>query len=144
MAFTSVLRDFCVDTPQGRHRKSNLSQFARPIKIQYSTHKMSDQKPYETNPNSITAEKVKVKKPSLYAVLLINDDYTPMEFVVHVLMKFFQKTEAEAQEIMLQVHHKGHGVCGIFTREIAETKATRVVQYSQEHEYPLQTRIVPA
>lgn len=98
----------------------------------------------ESNQDSAVAEKAKVKKPPLYAVLLINDDYTPMEFVVHVLVKFFQKTEDQATQIMLQVHEKGHGVCGIFTREIAETKAARVIQYAQEQQYPLQTRIEPA
>lgn len=98
----------------------------------------------ESNQQSFTAEKEKLKKPPLYAVLLMNDDYTPMDFVVHVLMKFFDKTEDQATQVMLQVHEKGHGVCGIFTREIAETKAARVVQYAQEHQHPLQTRIVPA
>ena len=98
----------------------------------------------ESNQQSSTAEKARVKKPPLYAVLLMNDDYTPMEFVVEVLEKFFAKTEEEATQIMLQVHEKGHGICGIFTREIAETKAARVVQYAQEHQHPLQTRIVPA
>lgn len=98
----------------------------------------------EQNQRSAVAEKAKTKKPPMYAVVLVNDDYTPMEFVVHVLEKFFQKSIDEATEIMLQVHQKGHGVCGIYTREIAETKAARVVQYSQEHKHPLQTRIVPA
>ncbi len=98
----------------------------------------------ESNQHSSTAEKAKVKKPPLYAVLLINDDYTPMEFVIEVLQKFFGKTEEEATQVMLQVHEKGQGVCGIFTREVAETKAARVVQYAQEHQYPLQTRIVQA
>lgn len=98
----------------------------------------------ESNQHSNVAEKAKVKKPPLYAVLLMNDDYTPMEFVVEVIQKFFAKTEEEATQIMLQVHEKGHGICGIFTREVAETKAARVVQYAQEHQHPLQTRIVPA
>ena len=98
----------------------------------------------ESNQHSSVAEKAKVKKPPLYAVLLMNDDYTPMEFVVEVIQKFFAKTEEEATQIMLQVHEKGHGICGVFTREIAETKAARVVQYAQEHQHPLQTRIVPA
>ncbi len=93
---------------------------------------------------SAVAEKAKVKKPPMYAVVLVNDDYTPMEFVIHVLEKFFQKNLEDATKIMLQVHQKGHGVCGIYTREIAETKAARVIQYSQEHKHPLQTRIVPA
>ncbi len=98
----------------------------------------------ESNQQNYTAEKEKLKKPPLYVVMLMNDDYTPMEFVVHVLQKFFQKNEAEATQIMLQVHEKGEGVWGIFTREVAETKAARVVQYAQEHHHPLQTRIVPA
>jgi len=98
----------------------------------------------ESNQHSATAEKAKTKKPPLYAVVLINDDYTPMEFVVEVLQKFFGKSEEEAMQIMLQVHEKGQGICGIFTREVAETKAARVVQYAQEHQFPLQTRIVPA
>ena len=93
---------------------------------------------------SLVAEKTRTKKPPLYAVVLLNDDYTPMDFVVEVLQKFFQKNEQEATRIMLEVHEKGQGLCGIFTREIAETKAARVVQYAQEHQYPLQTRIVPA
>lgn len=98
----------------------------------------------ESNQHSSTAEKTKVKKPPLYAVLLMNDDYTPMEFVVDVIQRFFGKNEEEATQIMLQVHEKGHGVCGVFTREVAETKAARVVQYAQEHQHPLQTRIAPA
>ena len=102
------------------------------------------QKSNESGQQNAVAEKAKLKKPPLYAVLLMNDDYTPMDFVVEVLIKFFNKTEPEAMEIMLQVHKKGHGTCGVFTREIAETKAARVIQYSQEHEYPLQSRIVPA
>jgi ATP-dependent Clp protease adaptor protein ClpS len=98
----------------------------------------------ENQQHGAIAEKAKVKKPPLYAVLLMNDDYTTMEFVVHVLQKFFDKSEDEAMRIMLTVHEKGHGVCGIYTREVAETKAARVVQYAQEHQHPLQTRIVPA
>jgi len=98
----------------------------------------------ESNQEGVVAEKSKLKKPPLYAVLLVNDDYTPMEFVVDVICRFFGKTAEEATEIMLQVHEKGQGVCGIFTREVAETKAARVVQYAQEHQHPLQTRIVPA
>jgi ATP-dependent Clp protease adaptor protein ClpS len=98
----------------------------------------------ESNQHSSTTEKAKLKKPPLYAVLLVKDDYTPMDFVVEVIQRFFQKNSEEATQIMMQVHEKGHGVCGIFTREVAETKAARVVQYAQEHQHPLQTRIVPA
>jgi ATP-dependent Clp protease adaptor protein ClpS len=98
----------------------------------------------ESNQHSNVAEKERLKKPPLYVVLLVNDDYTPMDFVVHVLEKFFNKNEDEAKHIMLEVHEKGEGICGIFTREVAETKAARVVQYAQEHQHPLQTRIAPA
>ena len=72
----------------------------------------------------ITRTKPKTKKPSLYRVLLLNDDYTPMEFVVHVLERFFQKNREEATRIMLHVHHHGVGECGVFTYEVAETKVT--------------------
>ena len=98
----------------------------------------------ESNQETAVAEKAKTKKPPLYAVLLINDDYTPMDFVVHVIMKFFQKSEDEAMRLMLQVHEKGQAVSGIYTREIAESKAARVVQYAQEQQHPLQARIAPA
>lgn len=101
-------------------------------------------KPDDSNQHSTVVEKQKVKKPPLYAVLLLNDDYTPMDFVVHVIIKFFQKTEEEAMTLMLQVHEKGQAVCGIYTREIAEAKAARVVQYAQEQQHPLQARIAPA
>ena len=78
------------------------------------------------------------KKPNLYRVLMLNDDYTPMEFVVHVLIRFFQKTQAEATEIMLHVHNHGVGECGVFTYEIAETKVTQVMDFAIKHQHPLQ------
>ncbi len=80
----------------------------------------------------------KVKKPRLYKVLLLNDDYTPMEFVVHVLQVFFNKGREEATRIMLTVHHKGAGVCGVYTREVAETKVNQVMDLARRHEHPLQ------
>ncbi|WP_350334639.1 ATP-dependent Clp protease adapter ClpS [Coralliovum pocilloporae] len=80
----------------------------------------------------------KTKKPSLYRVLLLNDDYTPMEFVVHVLERFFNKRMEEATEIMLHVHHHGVGECGVFTYEIAETKVTQVMDFARKHQHPLQ------
>lgn len=100
-------------------------------------------KTHESDNQGALAQKEKLKKPPHYAVMLVNDDYTPMEFVVDVLQKFFQKNKDEAHQLMLLVHEKGEAVCGIFTREVAETKAARVVQYAQEHQFPLQTRIVP-
>jgi ATP-dependent Clp protease adaptor protein ClpS len=80
----------------------------------------------------------RTKKPSLYRVLLLNDDYTPMEFVVYVLERFFQKTREEATTIMLHVHQNGVGMCGVFTYEVAETKVAQVLDLARRHEHPLQ------
>jgi ATP-dependent Clp protease adaptor protein ClpS len=78
------------------------------------------------------------KKPSMYRVLLLNDDYTPMEFVVHVLENFFNKSREEATRIMLHVHRKGVGLCGVFTFEVAETKVAQVMSAARKHQHPLQ------
>ncbi len=86
----------------------------------------------------ITRVKPKTKKPSLYKVLLLNDDYTPMEFVVFVLEKFFGMGLDQATRVMLHVHQKGVGVCGVYTFEIAETKVTQVMDFAREHQHPLQ------
>jgi len=86
----------------------------------------------------IARTKPKTKKPSLYRVLLLNDDYTPMEFVVHVLERFFQKNREDATRIMLHVHNHGVGECGIFTFEVAETKVTQVMDFARQHQHPLQ------
>lgn len=86
----------------------------------------------------ITKTKPKTKRPNLYRVLILNDDYTPMEFVVHVLEKFFQKDVEAATQIMLHVHHHGIGECGVFTYEIAETKVTQVMDFARKHQHPLQ------
>ena len=86
----------------------------------------------------ITKVKPKTKRPNLYRVLILNDDYTPMEFVVHVLEKFFNKDIEAATKIMLHVHHHGIGECGVFTYEIAETKVTQVMDFSRKHQHPLQ------
>ncbi len=89
----------------------------------------------------VTKTRPKTKKPSLYKVLLLNDDYTPMEFVVHVLERFFSKSREEATRIMLHVHQKGIGVCGVFTYEVAETKVAQVMDFSRQHQHPLQCRM---
>ena len=86
----------------------------------------------------VVESKPKTKKPSMYKVLMLNDDYTPMEFVVHVLERFFGKQREEATQIMLHVHRRGVGVCGVFTYEVAETKVTQVVDYARQHQHPLQ------
>lgn len=83
----------------------------------------------------------KTKKPAMYKVLMLNDDYTPMEFVVHVLERFFQKTREEATRIMLHVHRRGVGVCGAFTYEVAESKVTQVMDLARQNQHPLQCTI---
>lgn len=85
-----------------------------------------------------------IKKPSMYLVVLLNDDYTPMDFVTAVLQKFFALSEQRAVEIMWKVHTTGKGVCGIFTRDIAETKAVQINTYSQQHQQPLLCSIEPS
>ena len=86
----------------------------------------------------VTKTKPKTKKPSMYRVLLLNDDYTPMEFVVHVLERYFNKDQQEATQIMLHVHQKGIGVCGIYPFEIAETKVMQVTDLARKNQHPLQ------
>ncbi|ATU71858.1 ATP-dependent Clp protease adapter protein ClpS [Gluconacetobacter sp. SXCC-1] len=81
------------------------------------------------------------RKPAMYKVLMLNDDYTPMEFVVHVLERFFQKNREEATDIMLHVHKRGVGVCGVFTYEVAETKVTQVMDLARQNQHPLQCTI---
>ncbi|MCG8358337.1 MAG: ATP-dependent Clp protease adapter ClpS [Kiloniellales bacterium] len=86
----------------------------------------------------VVESRPKTKKPSMYKVLMLNDDYTPMEFVVHVLERFFNKRREEATQIMLHVHRRGVGICGVYTYEVAETKVTQVVDYARQHQHPLQ------
>lgn len=86
----------------------------------------------------------KLKRPPLYKVLMLNDDFTPMEFVVHVLKAFFGMNTERATEIMLHVHTRGVGVCGVFSRDVAETKVAQVAQYAQEHQHPLRCAIEKA
>jgi ATP-dependent Clp protease adaptor protein ClpS len=86
----------------------------------------------------ITRTKTKTKKPSLYRVLILNDDYTPMEFVVHVLERFFQKDREAATRIMLHVHNHGVGECGVYTFEVAETKVSQVMDFARQNQHPLQ------
>ena len=86
----------------------------------------------------ITKTKTRTKRPNLYRVLLLNDDYTPMEFVVHILEKIFGKSREDAVEVMLHVHRHGVGICGVFTFEVAETKVTQVIEFARRHQHPLQ------
>jgi len=89
------------------------------------------------NTGVATRAKPKTKKPSMYKVLMLNDDFTPMEFVVHVLERFFSKGREEATRIMLHVHRRGVGICGVFPYEIAETKVTQVMDFARQHQHPL-------
>ncbi|MCK6452832.1 MAG: ATP-dependent Clp protease adapter ClpS [Alphaproteobacteria bacterium] len=91
-----------------------------------------------TTTGVVVKTKPKTKKPSMYKVLMLNDDYTPMEFVVHILERFFHKTREEATRIMLHVHRRGVGVCGVYTYEVAETKVTQVMDFARRHQHPLQ------
>ena len=86
----------------------------------------------------VVKTKPKTKKPSMYKVLMLNDDYTPMEFVVHILERIFNKSRQEATRIMLHVHRRGVGICGVYTYEVAETKVTQVMDFARQHQHPLQ------
>ncbi len=86
----------------------------------------------------VARAKPKLKKPPLYKVLLLNDDYTPMEFVVFLLIRVFKMSQQQAEQIMLHIHTRGLGVCGVFSREIAETKVRQTMQCARQHQHPLQ------
>lgn len=86
---------------------------------------------------ALTLTRTRTKKPSMYKVLMLNDDYTPMEFVVHVLERFFAKSREEATQIMLHVHRRGVGLCGVFTYEVAETKVNQVTEFARRNQHPL-------
>lgn len=86
----------------------------------------------------LTRTRPKTKKPAMYKVLMLNDDYTPMEFVVHVLERFFGKSREEATQIMLHVHRRGVGVCGVYTYDVAETKVNQVMDLARKEQHPLQ------
>ncbi|BBD98760.1 ATP-dependent Clp protease adapter ClpS [Sphingobium amiense] len=91
-----------------------------------------------------TRTRTRTKKPSLYKVLMLNDDYTPMEFVVHVLQSFFRMDMEEATRVMLHVHQRGVGVCGIFSYEVAETKVNQVMDFARQNQHPLQCTLEKA
>ena len=102
-------------------------------------HMSSDKE--DTSLDIIVETRPKTKRPPLYKVLLLNDDYTPMEFVVHVLQQFFGRSNSEANKIMMNVHQRGVGVCGIYSFEVAESKAQKTMQYARQNEHPLQLQL---
>ena len=92
----------------------------------------------------VVRTKPKTKKPAMYQVIMLNDDYTPMEFVILVLERFFSKSSEEATQIMMHVHQKGVGVCGVFTFEVAEMKVQQVMDLARQHQHPLQCTLEKA
>ncbi len=110
--------------------------------------RMANENEDDTNGNSgvgiATRTRTRTKKPTPYKVLLLNDDYTPMEFVVLVLQRFFRMNMEDATRVMLHVHQKGVGVCGIFSYEVAETKVTQVIDFARENQHPLQCTLEKA
>jgi ATP-dependent Clp protease adaptor protein ClpS len=89
----------------------------------------------------VLEERPKLKKPPLYKVIMLNDDYTPMEFVIEMLQTYFSKSQEQATEIMLHIHQKGIGICGLYTYEIAESKATQVLDKARKNQHPLQIKL---
>lgn len=115
------------------------SSFTSPVSAQGAGEDDGrDQEGDGRNAGTLLKTKPKTRKPAMYKVLLLNDDFTPMEFVVHVLERFFSKTKDEATEIMLHVHRRGVGLCGVFTYEVAETKVMQVMDFARANEQPLQ------
>jgi len=106
--------------------------------IQLNSHDDDHDGGSGTGTDTIVRPKEKTQKPPLYKVLLLNDDYTPMEFVVHILEAIFGMSRDKATSIMLMVHQKGVGVCGVYTLEVAETKVAEVIDYARKNEHPLQ------
>jgi len=104
---------------------------------------MGTKQPQHHDELVVQEAKPRLQKPPLYKVILLNDDYTPMEFVVIVLQRFFQKSREEATRIMLHVHQRGIGVCGVYTREVAESKVRQVMSFSSENQHPLQCTLEP-
>jgi ATP-dependent Clp protease adaptor protein ClpS len=100
---------------------------------------MSDFDPFNDNDDSLVVQnaKPKLKRPHLYKVILLNDDFTPMDFVIEILMDFFAMSEQKATMVMLQIHTQGIGVCGTYSKDVAETKVYIVNEYSREHQHPL-------
>ena len=100
---------------------------------------MSDFEPYQDSDDGVALQdaKPKLKKPPLYKVILLNDDFTPMDFVIEILMGFFAMSEQKATQVMLQIHTQGVGVCGTYSKDVAETKVYMVNEYSRSYQHPL-------
>ena len=95
----------------------------------------------ESNTGILIKEKAKVQTPKMYTVVLLNDDYTPMEFVIYILQSIFKKNYEEAKNIMLLVHNEGKGICGIFPLDIAESRANQVIEFARINQHPLECKV---
>ena len=109
-----------------------------PMNMQLKMQSDDDKDSRSGGTGTATLTRTKTKKPSMYKVLLLNDDYTPMEFVIYVLQRFFSKSAEDATKVMLHVHQNGVGICGVFTYEVEENKVTQVMELDQQNEHPLQ------
>lgn len=118
-----------------------MSKLIEPQLLLVTAQHEDDGVPDDGSGLALQEQKPQLKRPSMYQVVLMNDDYTPMEFVVEVLEQFFYMNREQATQVMLTVHTQGKGVCGIFTRDIAETKAAQVNQYARQSEHPLLAEI---
>ena len=118
---------------------NNSSYFLSEITLSSDENKNDDFK--NKFSSVVLEEKPKLKKPPLYKVIMLNDDYTPMEFVIEMLQTYFSKSQEQATEIMLHIHQKGIGICGLYTYEIAESKATQVLDKAKKNQHPLQIKL---
>ena len=119
--------------------KNNYSYFLSEITLNSDEENNDD---FKNKFSSIVLEeKPKLKKPPLYKVIMLNDDYTPMEFVIEMLQTYFSKSQEQATEIMLHIHQKGIGICGLYTYQIAESKATQVLDKARKNQHPLQIKL---
>lgn len=125
--------------PIHRHRKRRMNTCLAASTQLCSVADMSNV--FTANQDQVlqqTRSEIALQPPSMYEVVLLNDDYTPMDFVIDVLQRFFKKTPEDAEEITMKVHHQGQGLCGIFPKDLAESKALQVESYSRTHNHPLQ------
>ena len=128
------------------HRRNDSVKGNNPLTVYCAKDPADDDVKYGNgNATDVLAKsRPRLAKPPLFKVLMVNDDYTPMEFVVHALETYFDKSPEEAMQIMLSVHNKGVGICGVFTRDVADTKAHLVVDLARSHGHPLLCKIEQA
>ena len=122
----------------------NITLFDQAVRLaaqKMQAGKNDDVNDGDNNTGLATKTRPKTKKPAMYKVIILNDDYTPMEFVVFVLQHFFRMSQEEATQVMLHVHQRGVGVCGVYTYEVAETKATQVMEMARKNQHPLQLQL---